>query len=151
MRPPHSPSTTGGIEGYRLLSDCPAFPVSPPRRLNVPSRLAEHSSPVSVASTLSDIVQIGSVRRSLASDALHDAHLSPLVEAANPGRLHEAVISSRCAMRPKTARPMINDLFKEVYHTGVTIGAEQCLVSTRDELVSLFERFGFSVDWKEIH
>lgn len=89
-------------------------------------------------------ILLGSVRGSLAADALHDDHLSPLVEAANPRCLHEAVVSSRFAVRPSnTARSLISELFREVYRTGIDIGAKQCLVSTRDELVPLFTRFGF--------
>jgi hypothetical protein len=160
------------------------------RRHAVYPQNAAHGGPVTVATTLSDIIQIGrlrydlyvgrdgkqyrhadhlsrqflepidavsfnfqakrndillgSVRGSLAVDALHDAHLLPLVETASPRCLHEAVVSSRFAVHPSnTARSLISELFREVYRTGIGIGAKQCLVSTRDDLVPLFARFGF--------
>lgn len=40
-------------------------------------------------------------------------------------------------------RALVYPLFQEVYVTGLLAGAEQALLTTRDSLVGLFERFGF--------
>lgn len=91
-----------------------------------------------------DETLLGAVRGSRAVDALSDDHLLQLIEAARPTSLDAAVITSRLAFRPgRTARSMINELFAVVYQTGRLMGGQQCLASAKEDLVPLFERFGF--------
>lgn len=88
---------------------------------------------------------MSTVRLVRAEDAILDPHLGLLVEAYRPRDITRTVVNSRLAVLPEhRARALIIPLFKEVYRCGLLVGAKECLIGTRDELVPIFERFGFA-------
>ena len=87
---------------------------------------------------------LAAVRLVRAEDAILDPHLGLLVEAYRPCDIARTVVNSRLAVLPEhRARAVIIPMFQEVYRCGLLAGAKECLLGTRDELVSIFERFGF--------
>jgi len=87
-----------------------------------------------------------SVRLTRAADALRDPQLKLLVEAANlsASEIDTTVINSRFVMKPTLRiRALVYPLFQEVYVIGLLAGAQRALLTTRHDLIGIFERFGF--------
>lgn len=91
------------------------------------------------------------IRLTHAADAYDDPHLKLLLDASNMKNISRTVVCSRFIARPELrARAMIVPLFWEIYQSCVSIGAKHCLVGTRNELIGLFERFGFTLTGQKI-
>jgi predicted GNAT family N-acyltransferase len=94
-----------------------------------------------------------SVRLTRAADAFRDVQLTRLVDAANLSatEVDTTVINSRFVMKPNwRMRALAYPLFQEVYVTGLLAGAQRALLTTRPNLVGIFERFGFRTMGPEI-
>jgi hypothetical protein len=87
---------------------------------------------------------LSAVRSTWAKDALHDPHLAPLVRAAWDQGLDETIVNSRFVVRDvRGAQATIMPLFRQVHRSGRLAGARYSLLATRNELIPMFERFGF--------
>jgi hypothetical protein len=87
-----------------------------------------------------------SVRLTRAADAFRDPQPTQLLNAANISahELDVTVINSRFVVKPNwRMRALAYPLFQEVYVTGLLAGAQRGLLTTRHNLVRIFERFGF--------
>jgi hypothetical protein len=87
---------------------------------------------------------LAAVRLTWAEDALTDPHQRRLIQAALPDCLSTTLVLSWFAVMPDLcASPMIVQMLREVSWTSLASGARSCLVGTRREFTSIFERFGF--------
>ncbi len=87
-----------------------------------------------------------SVRLTRAADAFLDPQLKLLAEAANlsTSEIDTTVINSRFVMKPTwRMRALAYPMFQEVYVTGLLAGAQRALLTTRRDLIGVFEKFGF--------
>jgi hypothetical protein len=86
------------------------------------------------------------VRSTKVQDAGRDERLSRIVEqsALPADQILATVIYSRFVVCERIrARLLIPELFRHVYHTGLSSGMTHSILAARPSLIPIFERFGF--------